>query len=66
MLLAEGAVDIAAEPELSVWDIAALIPILTEAGATVTGFDGGPALTAGGAFATNSLLHPAVSELFRH
>jgi histidinol-phosphatase len=65
MLLAEGAVDIAAEPELSAWDIAALIPIITQAGGTVTGFDGGPALTANGAYATNSLLHPAVTELFR-
>ncbi|NQU36170.1 MAG: histidinol phosphatase [Actinobacteria bacterium] len=65
MLLAEGAVDVAAEPELSAWDIAALIPIITQAGGTVTGFDGGPALTADGAYASNSLLHPAVTELLR-
>jgi len=64
MLLAEGAVDIAAEPELSAWDVAALIPIVTEAGGTITGFDGGPALTANGAYATNSVLHPAVTKLF--
>ena len=32
MLVAEGAVDIAAEPELSLWDVAALVPIVTEAG----------------------------------
>ncbi len=64
MLLSEGAVDIAAEPELSAWDIAALIPIITEAGGRVTGFDGGPALVANGAMATNGLLHDEVSRLF--
>ena len=37
MLVAEGAVDIAAEPELSLWDVAALIPIVTEAGGPVDG-----------------------------
>ena len=40
MLVAEGAVDIAAEPELSLWDVAALIPIVTEAGGRFTGIDG--------------------------
>jgi histidinol-phosphatase len=63
MLLAEGAVDIAAEPELSIWDIAALIPIIREAGGTITGFDGSDALTSNGAFATNGLLHEIVADL---
>ena len=35
MLLAEGAVDAMVEPELSLWDVAALIPIVTEAGGDV-------------------------------
>ena len=42
MLVAEGAVDIAAEPELSLWDVAALIPIVTEAGGRLTAIDGQP------------------------
>jgi len=58
MLVAEGAVDIAAEPELSLWDVAALIPIVTEAGGTMTAIDGQPS---GGnlssALASNGLLH---------
>ena len=62
LLVAEGAVDIAAEPELSAWDIAALIPIITEAGGAVTGYDGSDALTANGAFTTNGLLHQAVKD----
>ena len=36
MLLAEGAVDVMVEPELSLWDMAALVPIVTEAGGTFT------------------------------
>ncbi len=42
MLVAEGAVDIAAEPELSLWDVAALVPIVTEAGGSLTSIDGQP------------------------
>ncbi|WP_111766148.1 inositol monophosphatase family protein [Nakamurella deserti] len=62
MLVAEGAVDIAAEPELNVWDMAALVPIVSEAGGTMTGIDGRtPATDAGNALATNGLLHAAVS-----
>lgn len=62
LLVAEGAVDIAAEPELNAWDIAALIPIITEAGGQVTGYDGSDALTANGAYTTNGLLHALVGE----
>ncbi len=40
MMVAEGAVDIAAEPELALWDMAALVPIVTEAGGRFTGLDG--------------------------
>src|SRR5438270_712644 len=36
VLVAEGAVDIMVEPELSLWDMAALVPIVTEAGGTFT------------------------------
>jgi len=63
MLVAEGAVDIAAEPELGTWDMAALIPIIREAGGMVTAFDGGDPLAAGSLVATNGLLHAQVLEL---
>ena len=45
LLVAEGAVDIATEPELALWDMAALAPIVTEAGGRFTGLDGRPAST---------------------
>jgi histidinol-phosphatase len=57
MLLAEGAVDAMVEPELSLWDVAALIPIVTEAGGTFTDLDGRPGPGGGSAIATNGLLH---------
>lgn len=57
MLLAEGAVDIMVEPELSLWDMAALAPIVTEAGGTFTDLDGRPGTGGGNAVATNGKLH---------
>jgi histidinol-phosphatase len=64
MLVAEGAADIAAEPELSLWDLAALVPIVTEAGGAITGIDGQPSGgTSDSALATNGLLHRRVLTL---
>jgi histidinol-phosphatase len=60
MLLAEGAVDLAAEPELSLWDMAALAPIVTEAGGRFTGLNGVPGVHQGNAAASNGLLHEAL------
>jgi histidinol-phosphatase len=60
MLVAEGAADIAAEPELAVYDMAALVPIVTEAGGTFTSLAGRPGPWGGNAVATNGLLHDEV------
>jgi histidinol-phosphatase len=59
MLVAEGAVDLAAEPELSLWDMAALAPIVTEAGGRFTGLNGVDGVHQGNAAASNGLLHDA-------
>jgi len=63
LLVAEGAVDLAAEPQLNPWDIAALIPIVEQAGGRITGYDGAPALTAGSGLTSNGLLHTAALAL---
>ena len=60
MLVAEGAVDIAAEPELEVYDMAALVAIVTEAGGRFTSLDGTDGCWGGNAVATNGLLHDEV------
>ena len=57
MLLAEGALDIMIEPELSLWDVAALVPIIIEAGGTFTDLSGRPGPSGGSAIATNGALH---------
>jgi histidinol-phosphatase len=60
MLVAEGAVDVAAEPELSLWDMAALAPIVVEAGGRFTGLNGVDGVMQGNAAASNGLLHDAL------
>ena len=62
MLLAEGAIDVAAEFDVKPWDIAALVPIVREAGGRVTDADGADALDTLSIVATNGLLHDAVLE----
>ncbi|HEY0951036.1 histidinol-phosphatase [Nocardioides sp.] len=59
MLLAEGAIDIAAEPELEVYDMAALAVIVREAGGRFTSLDGTDGPFGGNALATNGHLHEA-------
>jgi histidinol-phosphatase len=59
MLLAEGAVDVAAEPELEVYDMAALDVIVREAGGRFTSLDGTDGPWGGNALATNGHLHDA-------
>ena len=63
LLVAEGAVDIAAEPSLAPHDMAALIPIVQEAGGRITGFAGGDPLQEGNAVTTNGRLHNQVIDL---
>lgn len=65
MLVAEGAVDVAAEFDLQVYDLAALIPIVEEAGGRFTSADGLPGPDHGSALATNGLLHDAVLAYIR-
>ncbi|GAB2628672.1 histidinol-phosphatase [Paractinoplanes abujensis] len=60
MLLAEGALDTMVEPELSLWDMAALIPIVQEAGGTITDLTGRPPADKSSVIATNGLLHETV------
>jgi len=59
-LLAGGAVDIAAEPEVSLWDLAPLDILVREAGGAFTDLAGTPGPHGGNAVATNGLLHQAV------
>jgi histidinol-phosphatase len=59
-LVARGAAEIVLEPELAIWDYAALEVIIAEAGGRTSGFDGGPLVHGGSMLATNGLLHDEV------
>ena len=62
MLVAEGAVDLAAEPELSLWDMAALAPVVTEAGGLFTGLDGVAGVHSGNAAASGESSRSATRQ----
>lgn len=66
MLLAEGAVDIAAEPELNLWDMAAIDIIVREAGGRFTSLDGQVGPWGSNALATNGRLHDAAMAYLGH
>jgi len=60
MLVAEGAVDVAVEPTLAVWDMAALDIIIREAGGVFTNVSGKSGPFGGSGVSTNGILHNAV------
>jgi len=65
MLVAEGAIEIAVEPEVAPWDVAAVQIIVEEAGGRFTDLGGNARFDGGNALSTNGLLHDAVLESFR-
>ncbi|HEX6755495.1 MAG TPA: histidinol-phosphatase [Mycobacteriales bacterium] len=60
LLVAEGAVDVSAEPEVSLWDLAAPAVIVEEAGGTFTDLRGNRGPGGGSAVASNGHLHSLV------
>jgi histidinol-phosphatase len=60
LLVAEGAVDVATEPEVSLWDLAAPAVIVEEAGGRFTDLSGRRGPAGGSAVASNGPLHDAV------
>jgi histidinol-phosphatase len=65
MLVAEGIADVMFEPILAIWDVAALVPIVEEAGGRVTDRRGVRHADGGNAVTTNGLVHDAVLALVR-
>jgi histidinol-phosphatase len=65
MLVAEGACDISAEPEVNLWDLAALQVIVTEAGGRFTSLEGEVTPGGGSVVCTNGHLHDEVLAQLR-
>ena len=62
MLVAEGAVDVAIEPSLALWDMAALDIIVREAGGRFTNVAGSDGSLGGSGLSTNSAIHQKIVE----
>jgi histidinol-phosphatase len=62
-LVAEGALDVAVEPIVSPWDVAALQVIVTEAGGRFSDLTGDGTFQGGSALSTNGRLHSSVLDL---
>ena len=65
MLVAEGAVDIAVEPSLALWDMAALDIIVREAGGRFSNLDGIDGSLGGNGLSTNGVLHKLVVDALK-
>ncbi|GAB4209364.1 MAG: inositol monophosphatase family protein [Roseiflexaceae bacterium] len=65
VLVATGRAEVMLDPQMSVWDCAALLPVLEEAGGSFTDWRGTPTIHGGEAIATNGALLDAVLRTVR-
>jgi histidinol-phosphatase len=63
LLVATGRADVMVDDAINVWDGAALLPVIVEAGGSFTDWKGTTTAFGGDAIATNSLLADAVREI---
>ena len=65
MLVAEGGIEIAVEPEVNPWDLAPLKVIVEEAGGRFTDLHGEARIDGGSVVSSNGLLHDAILAALR-
>jgi fructose-1,6-bisphosphatase/inositol monophosphatase family enzyme len=65
LMVATGRAEVAIDPIMNLWDAAALLPILQEAGGTFTDWQGRPSVCSGQGVATNGLLLEEVLAITR-
>jgi histidinol phosphatase-like enzyme (inositol monophosphatase family) len=65
VLVATGRAEVALDPAMNVWDCAALLPVVEEAGGRFTDWRGRRTIRGGEAVATNGTLHEAVVEILQ-
>jgi histidinol phosphatase-like enzyme (inositol monophosphatase family) len=63
VLVATGRADVMLDPVMNVWDCAALLPVVEEAGGTFSDWKGRRTIHAGNSVATNGLLFPEVMRI---
>lgn len=64
MMVATGRADIMIDPILNIWDAAALLPIVTEAGGSYTDLNGKPNIETGNGISTNKVLKDQILKIF--
>ncbi|MDT5272513.1 MAG: histidinol-phosphatase [Acidobacteriota bacterium] len=65
VLVATGRADVMLDPAMNVWDCAALLPVLEEAGGTFTDWQGRRTIHSGNAVATNETLFVEVMQIIK-
>jgi histidinol-phosphatase len=66
-MVAIGRADIMFDPVLNLWDAAALLPVVKEAGGVFSDVHGVETIHSGNGYSTNPYLHPELKALFaRH
>lgn len=65
LLVAAGRAEVALDPEMSLWDVAALKPIIEEAGGRFTNFAGGTSIHSTTALASNGHVHDELLAMAR-
>jgi histidinol-phosphatase len=63
VLVATGRGEVMLDPQMSVWDCGALLPVIREAGGTFTDWQGNTTVYGGEAIATNGLVYEEVMQL---
>ncbi|MFP8487971.1 inositol monophosphatase family protein [Gracilimonas sp. Q87] len=64
MMVATGRADIMYDPELNIWDAAALLPVVKEAGGIFSDVKGEQTIHSGNGYSTNQLLYPELKKIF--
>ena len=65
LMVATGRADIMVDPVCNAWDVAAILPVVVEAGGRFTDWRGNPTCRGGDGVGTNGILHEATLELLR-
>ena len=65
LMVATGRADVMVDPECNAWDVAAILPVVTEAGGTFTDWDGNRTSRGGDGVGTNGKLHGLVLSALR-
>lgn len=65
MMVATGRADLMFDPELNVWDAAALLPVIREAGGIFSDMEGDETIFGGSGFSVNKELFPVVLDLIK-